>query len=388
MLLLLLPLYALDADTSIVGVGSLLALRSAGTLLVDIPAGLAIARFGEKNLILLSIVTMLVSCLGFILTEHWLNLAVFILLFGMGVGGWTLTRHSFVGGKTPNQRRGRTMSKLVGLQRVGMLLGPLLGGLISGFYGYEIAFLSGAVLCFIALLVCVFYLPKSVEKAANKGQKASMKASFIALPTFIKKHQQIFMTAALFVMILRLVRGSRQLILPLWAHHIGEDVVEIGLLMSTTAVAELCFIYVGGLVSDKYGRKWVAVPSLALLSIGLLLLPFCQTFGPLWLFAAVTGIANGLGGGVIMTLGADLAPKDDRSTFLGVWRLMADFSGTLSPLLIGWIGGVFALASASVFSGGVGLLGSVLMVFWVRETLVKVNGEPLKGHHSDSAKNP
>ena len=179
------------------------------------------------------------------------------------------------------------------------------------------------------------------------------------------------MSAALFVIILRLVRAARQLILPLWGHFIGLNLAEIGLLMATTAVMEVMVIYAGGVISDKWGRKWAAVPSLALLSLALLLLPYCLTFELLWLFALVIGIANGLGGGIIMTLGADLAPSQNRGTFLGIWRLTGDLSGTLSPLLIGWIGGVLALSSASVFSGAIGLLGCLLMSFWVKETLVK-----------------
>lgn len=368
-MLLVLPLYALDIDASFAGIGSLLALRSAGTLLVDVPAGIAIARFGEKKLIVASIATMALSCVGFIFAVNWFAMALFILLFGMGLGGWTLTRHSFVGGKTLNRKRGRRMSKLVTLQRGGMFAGPLLGGLVGEYFGYTAAFLLAGVLCFTALLLCLLHLPK----ISQKDQQKSLKMLFSALPILLQQHKKVFMTAAVFVMILRFVRGARQLILPLWGIHIGLNAVDIGLLMATTALIEVPVIYIGGHISDKRGRKWAAVPSLALLSLSLLLLPYCQTFELLCWFALITGIANGLGGGIIMTLGADLAPKEHRSTFLGVWRLMADFSGTISPVLIGSIAAILALSDASIFSGGIGLLGSLLMVFWVKETLANRN---------------
>lgn len=131
----------------------------------------------------------------------------------------------------------------------------------------------------------------------------------------------------------------------------------------------MVFLTVGGRISDSRGRKWSAIPSLFLLSIALILLPFSEGFGSFAAIALVLGMAHGLGGGMIMTLGADLAPANNVSTFLGSWRLMGDLSGTLSPLIIGWIGNVFMLATASVFGGLVGFAGCFVVHFWVKEPL-------------------
>ena len=141
--------------------------------------------------------------------------------------------------------------------------------------------------------------------------------------------------------------------------------------MAITATAELIMVHPGGLLSDKFGRKWAAMPSLLLLSLSLVLLPYCHTFYAMAAFALFSGMANGLGGGVIMTLGLDLAPKDQRGTFLGLWRLLADISGTLSPLLIGLGGKVLSIASTAVLGGSFGLLAGVLLSFKLKETLIK-----------------
>lgn len=367
MLLLLLPLGSFDTDASIAGAGGLLALRSAGILLVDIPAGLAVRRFGEKKLILLSLTTMAIACLGLYLSRQWLSMALFTLLFGVGVGGWTLTRHSFVSGKTVRHKRGRTMAGFVGVQRAGVFLGPLIGGGMAQLYGYDSAFLAGAALCLCALLPSVWYFPPVTQNS----KKQSFKALVAALAALLQQHRRVLLNAALFVMILRLVKGARQLLLPLWGLHIGLDNSEIGLIVGLSALADVLLLYAGGQISDRWGRKWAAIPCLLLLSLCLLVLPYSVTFGAFLCVALFTGVANGLGGGIIMTLGADFAPADNRSTFLGVWRLIGDVSGTLSPLLIGWIGSTFVLAGASVFSGGVGLLGCGVMAFGLQETLLK-----------------
>jgi hypothetical protein len=47
------------------------------------------------------------------------------------------------------------------------------------------------------------------------------------------------------------------------------------------------------------------------------------------------GIGNGFGNGVIMTLGADVAPPAIRAEFLAAWRLTHDAGMFLGPLAVG-----------------------------------------------------
>ena len=50
--------------------------------------------------------------------------------------------------------------------------------------------------------------------------------------------------------------------------------------------------------------------------------------------ALVIGFGNGIGSGMIMTLGADYSPAVGRAHFLGVWRLMSDLGSTGGPALL------------------------------------------------------
>lgn len=57
---------------------------------------------------------------------------------------------------------------------------------------------------------------------------------------------------------------------------------------------------------------------------GLLPMPLTGSFAALILVAMPIGLGNGSSSGMNMTLGADHAPVQGRSYFLGVWRLLAD----------------------------------------------------------------
>jgi hypothetical protein len=66
-----------------------------------------------------------------------------------------------------------------------------------------------------------------------------------------------------------------------------------------------------------------------------------------------------------MTLGADVAPPETRSQFLGVWRLCADSGSAGGPLVVSAAAGLGSLASGIVLMGGVGVLAAAALLRWV-----------------------
>ena len=67
--------------------------------------------------------------------------------------------------------------------------------------------------------------------------------------------------------------------------------------------------------------------------------------------ALLMGIGNGLGAGVIMTLGADASPPVGRAQFLGAFRLFADTGNGAGPFLIAAVTALAGLAPAVLFMG-------------------------------------
>lgn len=127
---------------------------------------------------------------------------------------------------------------------------------------------------------------------------------------------------------------------------------------------------------DRFGRKYAIVPCFLIQSIGMALIPFASSAATLLAFAAVIGLGNGLGAGTMMTLGADLAPKDALGEFLGMWRLIGDGGSTGAPLAVGAVADTLDLSTAALVMAAVGL-GAVLMFFFtVPETLERYRERP------------
>ena len=70
---------------------------------------------------------------------------------------------------------------------------------------------------------------------------------------------------------------------------------------------------------DRFGRLWAALPAMLLMGLGFLALAFTHDLdsSAMWfaMFAAVLGVGNGLSSGILLTLGADVAPRTDPAPF-------------------------------------------------------------------------
>ena len=373
LLILLAPLLALTGEASWLEAGFLMALKNTGTLFSSLPTGFAIARYGDKKIMLFGAALMGLSCLLISFSQSYLSLLASMILFGLGMGSWTLARQTTMSAQLDVSERGRYMSVLAAVQRGGMFSGPLLAGILSLYFNFEMAFLISTLLIVFAFILVL----KTKVDGHNEVQLQSFKQTLLYIPDLIKTYRSAFINSALFMASFKWVRAGIQLMLPLWGYQIGLATEEIAFAFALTAFLDIAFMYVGGEIADRYGRKWSGGLSLGLLSLSLILLNWSNDYASFLLIAALAGVSNGLGGGIIMTIGADLAPSTNRGLFLGSWRLVGDATGVLSPLLIGGLGVLFTLGVAASATGGVGMLGTVLLIFYAKETLDKPSNRTL-----------
>ena len=151
----------------------------------------------------------------------------------------------------------------------------------------------------------------------------------------------------------------------------GLPVGDIGLILSVSSAIDMTLFAPAGFAMDRLGRKWASLPCVLIMSAGLALVPFAGSFVALMLAGIVVGFGNGLGSGAMLTLGADLAPEENRAEFLGVWRLISDSGGAMGPAVIGQIGQAAALTVAGIATAGVGVAGAAVLIFLVPETLAR-----------------
>jgi MFS family permease len=361
-LLVLLPLYILESGLGPAFAAFVIGLRGIGVLIFDIPAGKLVTRFGERTALLIGLVAASAGFLLLTVSASVGAICAAAILFGIGFASWMLGRQSYIAATCAPGETGRAIAVMAGIQRGGAFVGPLLGGLIARFSGYGTAFVICGVLAMCAGVVVYYFAEHVISETHITPHERST-------ATVIREHWRVFATAGVAAMTLQLMRATRQLLVPLFGRAVGLDVGLIGAIYSASAAIDMCLFYPVGVLVDRRGRRWSAIPAMVLFALGLALLPLARDPLTLTAIALLLGFANGCGTGINMIMGADLSRQtSNRSGFLSVWRLMGDTGMSSAPLLTSLIINAAGLAAASVVVASLGFVGAAVMICLVAET--------------------
>jgi len=353
----ILPVVALSAielGASFATASIIVALIGIGQMAAAVPAGALIARFGERPAMLLATGVLAPAVLACILAPSVWVLGVGVTCVGVAGATWGVARQTYVTEVIPYELRARALSTLGGTSRIGGFLGPFVGAGAVKLLGTDGAYwvnLVTAVLAAATLLA----LPDLPSDRARRG------ASGESTLGIIRGNLRVLRTLGLGMLLVSALRASRNVLVPLWGAHLGLDATTLSVIFGFSAGIDMLLFYPAGKIMDRWGRRWVAIPSTSLLGLSLALLPLTSTAGTLAAVGILMGLGNGLSSGLIMTLGADVAPPSGRAQFLGAWRLCSDVGNGGGPLLISAVISTASLAAAVFTMAGVGLLAAAVL---------------------------
>ncbi|GAB4330764.1 MAG: MFS transporter [Dehalococcoidia bacterium] len=359
-----LPLYAKGLGAGVGIIGLIVTMRGIGSMAADVPSGTLTARLGGRLAMTLgAAATAVVALVIGLAASVWL-LYPLVLFAGAAFALWMVARLAYMSDTIPTEFRGRSLALVGGVNRIGVFVGPVVGGFVGRELGLEWVFYLQAMVCAAAAGI-VFVTVQGHDGAMLTG----VPVEHPNVVRTLRKHRHAFLTAGSVAVALVLVRHGRQLLIPLWGDAIGLDVAQIGIIFGFSSAVDMTLFYPVGLVMDRWGRKWTIVPCLALLGLSMALIPLTHSFAPFLAVGLLSGLGNGLGSGAVMTLGADLAPREASGPFLGVWRLIGDAGAVSAPATVGALAEVLTLGAAAVATGGIGIAGAAVMAVVVTETL-------------------
>ncbi len=360
-------LQAKDLGATAAVAGLIAAMRGIGVLSFDVPAGWLVEKFGERKAMVAGTTIVAMSLVGSALSPSPWVFAGFTLMMGWGWSVWLLARLTYVTDVMAVHQRGRALSGLGGINRIGNFLGPLVFAAVEPWLD-----LDGAYYIHFVTVIAAMVLLWLLVRDGGAGEVRHEKLNFVGV---VRENKAVFLTAGLGTTAIQTLRASRQILLPLWGDHVGLGAAEIGLIFSISLGMEMVLFLPAGAVMDRFGRKKVAIPCLALMAVGMALLPLAGAFWSISAVGLVMGLGNGLGSGINMTLGADFSPVVGRAQFLGAWRVCGDIGTAGGPLVISAATAALTLGGAAILMGGIGALGAAMILFRVPETLRKPEGD-------------
>ncbi len=373
----ILPVVALSArhlGSSVAMAALIVTLIGVGSLLSNIPASIITLRYGERWAIVGAAAWGALAMLICIAFDNIGAFACGIFMIGMSSSIFGLARQSYLTEVVPVHYRARALSTLGGVMRIGLFIGPFLAAFAIHHVGIRGAYWTGLV-ALIAAAVLAARIPDLKEPAATVVDLANAAPAALdrnappapapTLRSVARSSVNVFMTVGIGTMLVAAVRASRQVVIPLWAENIGIDVAMTSLIYGLASAVDVMVFYPAGKLMDRKGRNWVAVPSMVVMGTGLLLLPFTHGATLLLLAALLIGFGNGIGSGMIMTLGADYSPNPGRAHFLGVWRLLSDIGATCGPALLSGVTATLSLAAGIWSSSVLSFAAAGVLWYWI-----------------------
>ncbi len=340
---------------------AVVAVNAFGTMVFDLPAGRILARTGETRSSMLAALMMASGLLGCLLAGSVAVLAVALFVQAGGLALWSLTRMAHLSRVAPPEVRGRALSLFGGVMRAGNVIGPFI------FVAFASRADAAAAFAIYLVAVVVGFVWLALARDRSDLESGAVAQETVRPLKVLRDHRRGFATSGVGAFGIMLLRGSRTAIVPLWAAHIGLGSAAAATIFAWSSLVDLAFFYPAGIVSDRWGRRAVALPCIALLSVGHLLIPLSHTFASLFLVALVLGFGNGMGSGIVMTLGADLTPASSRASFLAVWRVVSDAGNMAGPLVDSVVVTAATIAFAGPVVGVIGLAAAAVMAVGLQE---------------------
>lgn len=386
----LLPVLAARLGADIAVAGLVASALVVGQLVGNLPAGWAVARIGERLSMVIAVGIALAGVAGALVAPNIGVLMASVLLIGLCAAVFGLARHSFMTTRVPLAYRARALSLLGGSFRLGIFVGPFILAALLAIFGTEDAALWFFGVCLVATALLVLLGPDPESRIATEdGSEARApgapepagdavdvepedtgEAVTGAIPTAGRtgvlrtmwQNRGVLARLGLAAASLSSVRSARQLVLPLWGLSIGLDASTIALVVGISGAIDFALFYVSGQVMDRFGRLWAVLPSMVLMGLGFLALSVTHDVdnAAMWFaaFAMVLSVGNGLSSGILLTLGADVAPKANPAPFLGSWRTLTDAGGAVTPLLVSGVTALWSIGGAVALVGVIGLVGA------------------------------
>jgi MFS family permease len=318
-----------------------------GQLLADVPSSALITKVGERAAMQIAAGASAAAGVMLYFAASVAVLLVGALVIGMAASVFAIARHTVLTVAVPMRYRARALSTLGGVGRAGAFIGPWVAALVVFGSPVQSVFIFYVAGCLTVLTVVSFLKDPMASRPMSGDSDPEL-----AVP--MRLYLPVLRSIGVATALLAAVRAAKVIVIPLWALQIGLDSTQTAVVVGVAAGAELILFFAAGSVMDRFGRLGAAIPCLAGLTVGLAAMPLATSFQTLLMVATFLGLANGIGSGLQLTLGADVAPPSDVPRFLGLWRLVADGGTAAAPLVIS---GVVAVASLALASGVMAVAG-------------------------------
>jgi MFS transporter, DHA1 family, multidrug resistance protein len=338
MVIPVLPLYAESFNVSLAAIGLVQFVFGLTRFSFGLVAGLVVDRFGER---MCTIAGLLIVALSSYAAGFAASFPQLVLARGFGGAGSAL----FINGLMNRILRiiePQAMGRATGVYRssflVGIGAGPALGGIVAHRFGLAAPFHFYATGLLIASAIAWVVMAEKKDVVRSSEKRSPLDALRAARPLFSDIRYVVALLATLVGW--WTVSGPAQTVGPIFAKvKLGFSPDQIGFAVTMLAVGEVLILLVAGRAADRYGRRAVLVPSLAVTAAATAVLGQVGESTAWAYFPLMIAIGGGIaaGGTAAGGLLADSIPRTGSGAAVGANQMAGDLGYLTAPTAIGFI---------------------------------------------------
>jgi predicted MFS family arabinose efflux permease len=315
----------------------------AGKWIANVPTGYLLTRWARS----LMVTGLALIAFVDVTSAVTARFDLFLVLRGLGGVGWAMfaTVATAATVSSPGrEHRGRSVSLLLMSETSGLLVGTAAGGWLYQRLGVVSPFLFEAA-CMLVAAVTASRGVILAGRSRPSGRRTKDRRRMLT----VLRTPGVVLTGVTSALLTGLQTGVLVFLFPLYLLTRGGLGPEaVGGVVSLTVLGRLVSLWIGGAISDRWGRLRVLIPGLLVYAVALA--ATAQLSQPL-LLAVGSFTLGAIGGGVApipTALTSDLVEESLHGVAIGWLRTMSDTGQVAGPLVMGAVADLVDLAAPFV----------------------------------------
>ncbi len=328
-------------------------------MLFALPGGWLGKRFGDKSVVLVGLVMMILGGLLLALFEAYEIMFLGRLISGLGAVLFNVLVTKMVTDWFAEHRIATAMGILISSWPLGIAIALLIIGPLEGMIGLKLTFFIPVVLCAVALLlIAMIYRAPPRPIDGNEASGAS-------LPGRLTAHELKGVVLAGCVwcfynvaFILLLSFGPEYLI------SRGVELSSAGAIVSLTSWFFIPALPLGAWMAERAGRPFATLVAIFIaIAVLIFLIPFIPLYTAIFI---MLGIVFAPAGGLIMALPVQVLRKENRAVGMGVYFTIYYAGMGVFPVIAGYTRDLTGNPVAPLILAAVVILLAVVALVWFR----------------------
>ena len=378
----ILPLFTdQEFDVNRTQVGLAVGLHGISRLFIAVPAGYMAQRRGCRFILNLGTAINLAGAAMVALSFNYYWLLGWRAISGLGSAMFTTGVSIYLRDVATPESRARFLSLQDMSILVGVTFGPYMGGIMGEQWGLRSPLYLQVLLILVSMILLYKFVPEpgvwsgsgrrtgtglTLEQSGGRSRPPATPGSLRRLLV-----SPAFIFVGLFaLMIVANRQGGRFSVMPLYGEAKGFRPDQLGAFISITHFPQFFTTVISGFLSDRIGRKATIIPAVLLISLGIVVFVWGDTFLMLITSGVLLGLGEGLAGPPSVAFFADIAPPGLEGVTMGLFRTFGGLGSLLGALLLGGVADLWGFGW-SLGIDAVLLVASALgVMLLVRETAV------------------